>query len=53
MVTPKPGPEGSRTFPPSTLSDEVSEDTGISVSPLYSVNGTGLGISEAKMAASR
>ena len=45
MVIPKPGPDGhadhrrSRTF-----SDEVALVTGMSASPLNSVNGTGLGM---------
>ena len=53
MVIPNPGPEGTRTVPFSHLSDEVSLLTGMSESPLNSVNGTGLGMHEAKWAASR
>ena len=49
MVTPKPGPDGTRTIPPSTFNDEVSLVTGMSALPLYSVNGTGFGMHEAKM----
>ena len=49
IVMPKPGPDGTRTMPFSHLSDEVSLLTGMSASPLNSVNGTGLGMHEAKM----
>ena len=41
------------TTPFSHFSEEVSLLIGISVSPLNSVNGTGLGIHDAKIAASR
>src|SRR5947209_6219073 len=53
MVMPKPGPDGTRTMPSSTFSDDVSLVTGMSELPLNSVNGTGLGMQPAKKAASR
>ncbi len=52
IVTPKPGPDGTRTVPPSTFSDEVWLVAGMSALTLYSVNGTGFGMHAAKIAAS-
>ena len=53
MAIPNPGPLGTLTMPFSHFSEDVSLLTGISVSPLNSVNGTGLGIHDEKIAASR
>ena len=53
IVIPKPAPDGTFTIPFSHLSDELSLATGISASPLNSVNGTGFGMHDAKCAASR
>ena len=53
MVIPKPGPEGTRTIPFSTLNVDVALDTGMVALPLNSVNGTGFGMQETKWAASR
>src|SRR6516164_8633931 len=53
MVTPKPGPVGTRMMPRSHLSDDVLLVTGISVSPLNSWNAVGFGMHEAKWATSR
>ena len=51
IAIPNPGPLGTLTTPFSHLSEDVSLLTGMSVSPLNSVNGTGLGIHDAKIAA--
>ena len=53
IVTPKPGPEGTRTTPFSHLQRRgLAADGDVGV-PLNSVNGTGFGMHETKCAASR
>ena len=53
MVTPKPGPDGILTIPPSAFNEEVSLPTGMSAFPSYPVNGAAFWIAEARIAASR